>query len=277
MKNEYLKIILGAMLLMNFALYAAAATAKTRPKAIIPSAPAISKQMKPVISDYKNGDYIQAKLKLEEILENDPQDVYAKYYLALTYTQLGRRDSARQYYQDVVKSDGNMTLRYYSEKALACLENSGTAQCAAVRSNTGLTLDGFISPDEISETDNDITKFIKSGKQIHPAAADSITRERMERKMQAEEYLKKQEAQEAINNENEENKEKEENEEKQSALIPTKEEIISALNTLKKTDIDAIRTDFAYNILAQQNYANSFLSTKTAQPILHNQITGYGM
>ncbi len=51
-------------------------------------------------------------------------------------------------------------------------------------------------PEEDPEEElDDITKFIRSGKTIHPSAMDKITRERMESKIQADDYLRKQQAQ----------------------------------------------------------------------------------
>ena len=52
------------------------------------------------------------------------------------------------------------------------------------------------------QEDDDITKFIKSGKKIHPAAMDKISRERAERKMQAEIYSRQKAEQELLNQAN---------------------------------------------------------------------------
>ena len=42
------------------------------------------------------------------------------------------------------------------------------------------------------EVDSDIEKFILSGKKIHPSAMDKIINDRLERKLEEEEYIKKQ-------------------------------------------------------------------------------------
>ena len=62
------------------------------------------------------------------------------------------------------------------------------------------------TPNENNENkpkeDDDIAKFIKSGKKIHPAAMDRISRERAERKIQADMYSRQQAEQEALNQSN---------------------------------------------------------------------------
>ena len=83
-----------------------------------------------------------------------------------------------------------------------------------------------------------------SGKRIHPAAMDRITRERMERKMVEEEYIRTQKQQEAA-----------QKGELHSYNAPTNEEIASALNTLSKIGINPYNQ---FNPLAQAQQFNQY-------------------
>ncbi len=274
MKKSYFKYTLAALLLVNITSCVLAAT---KPQVIRPSTPIVSESLKPIIVDYRNGNYIQSMLKLEELVKKEPENTYANYYLALTYTRLGKKEDAEKFYNRVITLNSNMSLRYYSQKALACLDDPTSQQCTDIKSTNQLVKKTNESSDGAVQEDDDITKFIKSGQKIHPAAVDSITKDRMERRIQAEEYLRKQQ--------------QEQTGEKQSSLVPTQEEIIAAYNTLKKAGLDPYNLDtMGYNIALNQN-ANDFdlysiltnSNSQTAQTLFLNQliqnnnITNYGI
>ncbi len=269
MKKSYLKYAFAALFLINITSFAFAA-AKTQ--VIRPSAPVVSESLKPIIVDYRNGNYIQSMLKLEELVKKEPENTYANYYLALTYTRLGKKEDAEKFYNRVITLNSNMSLRYYSQKALACLDDPTSQQCTDVKSTNQLVRKSNENSDNNeAQEDDDITKFIKSGQKIHPAAADAITKDRMERRIQAEEYLRKQQEQG----------------EKQSSLIPTQEEIIAAYNTLKKAGLNPYNIDTTgYNIALNQNNDFDMFSilsntnSKAAQMLFFNQLmqnTNYGI
>ena len=102
---------------------------------------------------------------------------------------------------------------------------------------------------------------------IHPAAADAITRERMERKIQAEEYSRKQQ----------------ENE-KESYIAPTQDEIIAAYEVLSRAGLNPYNmdiSDLAYksdSILSDNDdyelYTKLFSTNQqSAQMFMLNQLT----
>ncbi len=192
---------------------------------VIPKAPYVSPSLKPCIAKYRQENYTGAMQDLETIVKKEKNNTLAKYYLALCYTRLGYKAEAQTLYKEVVEKDDNETLTHYSQRALDCLEDPNNAKCQPPKLNT---------PEE-QELD-DISKFIRSGKKIHPAAMDRITRERMERKLQESEYIRKQqEESQALPL-------------KSDAAMPTNEEIAAALNTLSKIGINPFnQNQTAYN------------------------------
>ena len=92
-----------------------------------------------------------------------------------------------------------------------------------------------------------------SGKKIHPAAMDRITRERMERKMVEEEYIRTQQQQQAQMGD------------LRSYNAPTNEEIASALNTLSKIGMNPYNQ---FNPLAQAQQYNQYGATALNNPMV---------
>lgn len=211
-------------------------------RSITPRAPKISAGLKPIIAKYKKGDYIGSMQDLEDLIKVEKNNTYAKYYLALCYTRLGYKEEATIIYKEVVKKDENLALSYYSQRALDCLENPNSSICKPAQKEE----------EEAQElTDMDI--FIQSGKMIHPAAMDRITRERMERKMIEEEYIRTQQQQDI-------------NGELKSYNQPTNEEIASALNTLSKIGMNP----YQFNPLAQAQQFNQFGTMGLNNPSLYS-------
>ncbi|MBR2068730.1 MAG: tetratricopeptide repeat protein [Candidatus Gastranaerophilales bacterium] len=172
--------------------------------------PVMSKSMMPAVNEYNKGNYLGAMVELKELVEKEKDNVYAKYYLALCYTQLGYRSEAQQMYNDVAESGYNYALSYTAQRATICIDNPNSQACLPPKKitapkpekqeETRIVSRPVENPEPQVETD-ELTKFIKSGKKIHPAAMDRITLERMTRKVQADMYSQaqanKQEAQDA--------------------------------------------------------------------------------
>ncbi len=183
---------------------------------ITPKPPKITPSLKPIITKYRQANYIGAMQDLEELVKTEKDNIYAKYYLALCYTRLGYKEEAQILYKEIVKKDQNLALTYYSQRALDCLDDPNNTKCQPPKKEQ--------TASKTAELD-DMDLFIQSGKMIHPAAMDRITRERMERKLQQSEYQRKMQ------------EEQEQNTQLQSQM-PTNEEIASALNTLSKIGIN---------------------------------------
>ena len=193
---------------------------------VVPKAPYVSPALKPCIAKYKQENYTGAMQDLEELIKKEKNNTLAKYYLALCYTRLGYKEEAQTLYKEVVEKDDNVALTHYSQRALDCLEDPNSTKCEVPK----------VATKQQEEELDDISKFIRSGKKIHPAAMDRITKERMERKLQESEYIRKQQESQALPL-------------KSDASLPTNEEIASALNTLSKIGINPFyQNQTAYNL-----------------------------
>lgn len=221
---------------------------------ITPKAPQISAGLKPIINKYRQEDYIGAMQDLEDLVKVEKNNTYAKYYLALCYTRLGYREEAQTLYKEVVKKDDNMALVHYSQRALNCLDDPNNEICQPPKQK--------LSKEEAAELD-DITLFIQSGRKIHPAAMDKITRERMQRKLEAYEYQRAQELEKRM--------QQEEENQLQSYKQPTNEEIASALNTLSKIGMNPYTQ---FNPLAQAQYNHyGMFDNNMLNPMLNNNMS----
>ncbi len=195
-------------------------------------APTVTPGLKPCIEKYRRGNYVGSMQDLKELLKKEKNNTYAKYYLALCYTQLGYKEEANKLYSEVTEKNDNKVLAYYSKRALDCLADETGEACKAP-SKEITKLDESIkqvadqagegkavnpAEDLLKKRDEDITRFIQSGKQFHPSVTDRVTKERMERQIQKEEYARKQK----------------ENNISLNSDMPTNEEIAAALNVLSK-------------------------------------------
>ncbi len=217
---------------------------------VTPRAPKISESLKPIIVKYKSGNYVGAMQDLEELVKVEKKNTYARYYLALCYTRLGYKEEATALYREVVARDENLVLSYYSQRALSCLENPNNTVC--------LPKEKQEEKKEEQMTEMDI--FIQSGRKIHPAAMDKITRERMERKLQEEEHIRLQQEQEAAMRG-----------ELQSYNQPTNEEIASALNTLSKIGMNPYNQ---FNPLASAQQFNQYGVMGLNNPTMYSAFLG---
>lgn len=109
------------------------------------------------ISNYKKANYTGCIQDMQEALKKNPNDVLAKYYLALVYTKIGLKDEAKKYYQAVIDQGSEKLLVDYSKKAVTCLDNPEDKMCAAKE-----------------EKDSKMDEFIESGEFLHPDLVKSM-------------------------------------------------------------------------------------------------------
>ncbi len=112
----------------------------------------VSSQVYSGIANYKKANYTGCIQDMESVLEKNPDDILAKYYLALVYTKIGMSDDAKKYYQAVVDQGSEKLLVKYSQRALTCLDKPDDKICAVKR----------------SLEDDDMSEFIESGEFLHP-------------------------------------------------------------------------------------------------------------
>jgi len=175
--------------------------------------PVVTANMKTAVAEYNKGNYLGAMVELKKVVEEDKNNTYAKYYLAICYANLGYKSQATDLYNDIINNGDSYALSYYSQRALSCTENSDDPICLPPKMVKApdmtkyqkQTLDENPKENKSSDEqtdDIDIESFIRSGKKIHPATLDKITNERMKIKMQADAYAKKQAEQEEGNDKN---------------------------------------------------------------------------
>lgn len=240
MKKQILNIVLSLLFIAGCTSSIQAATTITAKE------PYLSPKMRPIVAIYKRGDYTGTVSEINNLLKTEPLNTYAYYYKALAYTNLGMKDKAEASYRAVLELNSNAALSYYSRKALACLADPSGEACVAFDNAKNIK-----KPDvDLSMPDDDITKFIKSGKMIHPAAADAITKERMERKIQEDEYLRKQ---------------REMNADEDLSALPTKEEVANAYDVLRRAGLNA-QNGLQYN----PQYSLAFNDPQILNAILLN-------
>ena len=94
---------------------------------------------------YKAGNYSQSYTAFSNIVQKDPSNIVAYYYLAITSAQLGRKDEAIANYDKVLSLSPSGRLEYYARKGKICLEEPDKCQSFAhesaddnfIRSNFG--------------------------------------------------------------------------------------------------------------------------------------------
>ena len=109
------------------------------------------------ISNYKKANYTGCIQDMQEALKKNPNDILAKYYLALVYTKIGLKDEAKKYYQEVINQGSEKLLVDYSKKAVTCLENPEDKLCAVKE-----------------EKDDEMDEFIESKQFLHPDLVKSM-------------------------------------------------------------------------------------------------------
>ena len=162
--------------------------------------PVVTSGMKSGVAKYNSGNYVGAIQDFQEYLGKLPKKqessvtaAYTLYYIALCYTRLGFKDEANQLYQLISDANVNYALTHYSKIAMNCIDNEGNNEICTPKVYKAPTVEEVSKTNaELNQGKDDITKFIESGKAIHPSAMDRITKERMERKLQQEEYFQKQ-------------------------------------------------------------------------------------
>ena len=290
------KNLLSCLFLGAFAAFVISSPAYAlKYKFVVPTAPVPTPEVQKQINQYKQGNYVGAMVELENMLRANKDNDLARYYLALCYTRLGYKEEAKKAYTDLMARSSNDVLRYYSERSMKCLENPTDETCTVPPGHEyNLTEDQKLAAEAAEKNNNngrtleqiDIGEFIKSGKKIHPAAMDTITKERMERKIQEDEYRRLQDKDgikmdvQSYNGQ------------------PTNEEIASALNTLSKIGINPFRQnmydmgylsnneielypqmynrDFA-EMLMYNNYNNYNYRPELQMNSLMNSLTNYGI
>ena len=77
--------------------------------------------IKDMIGQYKAQNYTGCLQMIDLILSEDPSNIYAHYYQALAYSQLGDKDKAIASFEKVESLNSNQIVVNYATKGKACL------------------------------------------------------------------------------------------------------------------------------------------------------------
>ena len=92
------------------------------------------------IKMYRAGNYAQCYTTLTDLVKKDPSNAVAYYYLAITSTQIGKKDEAISNYEKVLELSPEGQIGLYAKKGKTCLESP--EQCKDFTENS--ELDAFI-------------------------------------------------------------------------------------------------------------------------------------
>lgn len=108
-------------------------------------------KVKIAIKKYRAGNYTGCIQDCQNIVKLEPKNTIAYYYLAMSYTQAGKKDAAIKYYTKVLSFNSNPKLKEYATTGKRCLETPDQCVLAPVTKPTEQLsdLDKFIaSPEE---------------------------------------------------------------------------------------------------------------------------------
>lgn len=216
--------------------------------------------MASAIRYYKAGNYSQSYELLHKIIEKDPSNAVAYYYLGMTSTQIGKGQEAIDSYAKVISLAPNTKLEDYAVKGKRCIETPD--KCNAPQ-------------EETSESERFIRGAFGSG--FSQEAKSEFDRKKIEnimREMNRNDDIKP-------------NKFKQFKD--YSGEVPTNDEIVTALRVLQNAGLTNVVGQNSYNndlsILTggQNNYemlnmllgnkSTSSLSPQVIQSLLTNQMS----
>lgn len=209
---------------------------------------------------YKAQNYTQSYIALKEVVEKDPSNALAYYYLAMSSAQLGKRAEAIDSYDKVLILSPNGQLGEYAKKGRFCLTDP--ERCHE---------DANLS-DETSEE-----RFIKGayGSGFAPKVRSDYEKNKIENLMRE------------MNRNNDLEPQKFKDYKDFSSEVPTNDEIVAALNVLQRAGFsniignsnnlsmlttDSYSSDYALlNMLTGKN--NSSVNPQMIQSLLTNQMS----
>lgn len=134
-----LKKLLIGLTIFTFIITQSICLAQTTPDSAI----------KGIINQYKAGNYLGCIDSSNKIIKNNPSNIFAYYYKGLSYTQLGKKEDAKQAFEHVVTLNSNATLVEYAKQANACINSP--EECTKNQKEAS-SLDQFIKSNKFYDT-----------------------------------------------------------------------------------------------------------------------------
>ena len=208
---------------------------------------------------YKSGDYTACYAKMTKLVEKDPSNALAYYYLAMSASQIGKREEAIDCYDKVITlSSISSNIGRYANKGKVCLETPDACEDVSIDPTQG---DGFITNKFGPKMSNEVKTQL-----------ENLKREELRRDINRDENIDIQRFKEfkdysSMNN----------------ADIPTNDEIVSALRTLQRagfgnmlnnnSDISMLTGFGQQNSMFNMMGGNSSLSPQVIQALLTNNMS----
>ena len=115
-----------------------------------------------MVQKYKAQNYLGCLQATQDIIKKNPSNIYAHYYQALSYVQLGKKDEALSAYEKVKALNSNKTIVTYAERGIACINTP--EECA-----------------KYTEQTDDLEKFINSKKFYDPSVQAEVNKKKLDR------------------------------------------------------------------------------------------------
>ena len=187
---------------------------------------------------YKQGNYSQCYVELEEYVQNDPSNAVAYYYLGMTYAQLGRGSEAVANYDKAIELTSKTNkLNHYARKGKRCIETPDKCNSAFADSGEDMYI---------------LNSFGSSFSEEAKSQYEQLQIENLRREMNRDDIVEPQKFQEY----------------KEFSSVPTNDEIVAALRTLQNAGFN--------NVLNHNNNDLSFL-TNTQQSSIYSMMGNQNM
>jgi len=90
---------------------------------ICEAAPVMTPKTSAAIKMYKNKNYTECLQVMHEVVNEDPSNVLAYYYIAISQARLGDKNKALEAYQRVIDLNTSTQLSNYAKNGLECLDD----------------------------------------------------------------------------------------------------------------------------------------------------------
>ena len=210
---------------------------------------------------YKAGNYSSCYLKMNKLVAKDPSNALAYYYLAMSASQVGKREEAIDNYNKVISLTSlNSNIGRYANKGKVCLENPAACDSTSIEPTKG---DGFI-------LSKDGPKFSEEVKNQF----EKLKREELKRDINRDENIDPQRFKEYRDYSSMNNLEG----------MPSNDEMVAALRTLQRaglnntinngyTDLSMLTGMSQQNPMLNMLGGNSSLSPQVIQAMLTNNMS----
>ncbi len=159
------------------------------------------------IKMYKNRNYIECLQIMYEVVEKDPSNVLAYYYIAIAQARLGKSDKAKEAYERVIELNSSTQLTKLSKNGIECLEDATKCKSEFTLSATQKAMDSVNA--QLEETKiNSIKSMVNQKNNVQdvpPEFLDGLKDYSLPK-----------------------------NQEQNKSEVPTNDEILAALDTLKR-------------------------------------------